>query len=98
MTGIETMEATTKKNAEKRRNEKYKRIYNESYSDMCKYITIIKKLYGKNARLIMNDKRRAYETNLSEYMEAQDLPATSYLYSAYLHGKIDAINESKYEY
>ena len=80
------------------RNEKYKRIYNESYNDMRKYITIIKKLYGKNAMLIMNDKRRAYETNLSTYMEAQDLPATSYLYSAYLHGKIDAINESKYEY
>ena len=98
MTGIEIMEATTKKNVENRRNEKYKRIYNESYNDMSKYITIMKSLYGKNARLIMNDKRRAYETNLSEYMEAQDLPATSYLYSAYLHGKIDAINESKYEY
>ena len=98
MTGIETMKSTIKKNTEKRRNEKYKRIYNESYNDMRKYITIIKKLYGKNAMLIMNDKRRAYETNLSTYMEAQDLPATSYLYSAYLLGKIDAINESKYEY
>ena len=89
MTGVELIEKTVKENREKARNEKYKRIYNESYNDMRKYITIIKRLYGKNARLIMNDKRRSYETNLSEYMEAQDLPTTSYLYSAYLHGKID---------
>lgn len=97
MTGIEIIEKTVKENREKRRNEKYIHIYNESYTDMKKYICIMIKLYGKQARLIMNDKIRSYESNLYEYMEAQDLPATSYLYGAYLHGKIDAINESYYD-
>ena len=98
MTGIELIEKAVKENSEKRRNEKYLHVYHESYGDMKKYITIMNKLYGKQTPLIMDDKRRSYESNLSGYMKVQDLPATAYLYGAYLHGKIDAINDARYDY